>query len=887
MADFIFISPSVQFKEVDLTVINASLGITTAGLVGETTKGPAFEPIFVTSKTDFRTRFGTTSKEKIGGSLKYLLPYYADSYLSESNQLFVTRILGLSGFDAGYAWGIKISAGLDTSTLASSNVATGVTTFTNTTFSGQTVVAQTGITQTIEPTYTKVGTTFTGIQTDFIVNSFATAGAGISGTVRYTATTLTGSSYAEYEDMVVALIRTRGRYVSNELTYNATAMTITPASSTDPYTTFVLSTTGNTNETYTCSLDPTSSSYITKVLGSSAKDKNNNIYVEASYPDLIKKLVAEGYAYGVSATLVNLDTNSATKANYLTGYKTPETPWIVSELRGSTVQRLFKFISISDGDSANKEIKVSIQNINMDTKEFDVVIRDFNDTDDNIIVLESFVRCNLNIQDVNFIGRRIGDGNDNYDNKSKFVYLEFVDLDNLPVDAVPAGFEGYNLRSYASQSSLAPKIFYKTDYLTSDKLNKTYLGVSERGYDTSSKGTGLNQNLFNFFGELAETGITKTKGFHMDSGATGTYTDGNYVIGQFETGADKFQTSLDTVNPNNAYFDKRTRKFTLVPAGGFDGWDVYRDERTNKNSYRTGGIYAFDTSDYNAYLAAYQTMENPEAVRINILATPNINWSDHNALVTDVLEIVEDTRKDCIYIIDAPDLISPTDASYAEDIADLMSSTDLDTSYAATYAPYIQIFDSTSASNVYIPPTGEVLRAMAFTDNNKFPWFAPAGYSRGVVNAAKKTRYKLAEPLRNTLYDARINPIADFSDIGVDIFGQKTLQIKDSALDRINVRRLLLYLRQVIANVSVTLLFDQNDDVVVNEFLNKVTPILENVKRERGLNGYKIDYLTNNTPESRDRNELYFNLYLKPTSALEYLGIIFSITPSGVSFENV
>lgn len=886
MADFIFISPSVQFKETDLTVINASLGITTAGLIGETMKGPAFEPIFITSKTAFRTRFGSTSKEKIGGNIKYLLPYYADSYLSESNQLFVTRILGLSGYDTGFGWGIRIGAGLDSSTLATASTTTGNTTFTNTTFSGQTVVGQTGITQTIEPTYTKTGTIFTGVRTTFRVNSFASTPNGLSGSVTFTATTLSGSSYTEYENMLVAVLRSRGRYVSNSLVYNTTGMSITVGdAATNPFNQFTISTTGLTNETYTCSLDPNSSSFITKVLGSAPKDKNNNIFVEATYPDLIKKLVSEGYAYGVSATLLSLDNNSATKANYLTQYKTPETPWIVSELRGSTVQRLFKFISISDGDSANKEIKISFQNINLETREFDVVIRDFNDTDDNIIVLESFVRCNLNPQDVNFIGRRIGDGNENYDNKSNYVFLEFVDLDNIPVDAIPAGFEGYNVRSFTNTPS--PKLFYKTSYSTSDKLSKTYLGVSERGYDTSSKGTGINQNMFNFFGELAESGVTKTKGFHMDSGATGTYTDGNYTIGQFETGSDKFQTVLDTLNPNNDYYDKKTRKFTLVPAGGFDGWDIYRDERTNKNSFRTGGIYAFDNSDYNAYLKGYQTIENPEAVRINILATPNINWSDHNALVEDVLEIVEDVRKDCIYIIDAPDLISTNETTYAEDIADLISTTDLDSSYAATYAPYIQIFDSTNATNVYIPPTGEVLRSMAFTDNNKFPWFAPAGYSRGIVNAAKKTRYKLAEPLRNTLYDARINPIADFADIGVDIFGQKTLQIRDSALDRINVRRLLLYLRQAIANVAVTLLFDQNDDVVVNEFLNKVTPILENVKRERGLTAYKIDYQTPNTPESRDRNELYFNLYLKPTPALEFIGINFIVTPTGVSFENV
>lgn len=890
MADFVFISPSVKFNERDLTFVNSSIGITTAGLVGETTKGPAFEATFIKNKTEFRNRFGSQSKEKIGSNLKFTLPYYANSYLNESNQLFVTRILGLSGYQAGRAWGIKISAGLDTSTIGSSGSVIGSSNFTNSTFSGSTVVAQTGVTFTIAPTYTKVGTTFSGIQVQYQVTSFTSLPAGLSGTVAYTATTLTGSSYTAYENMVVALVRTRGSYFSNNLIYNASGMSINIVNATNPYADFVIGTTGTTVESYTASLNPTGSSFLPKVIGSTPKDKTTSIYVEAIYPDLISKLVDAGYAYGISSQLVNLEHN--VKANYGIQYQTPETPWVVSEIRGSEVHRLFKFISISDGDSANKEIKISFVNINPDTREFDLIIRDFNDTDDAIVVLESFTRCTMNQDDNNFIGRRVGDGNENFDNKSKYVYLEFVNIDNTPFDAIPCGFEGYNERAYSAnltdgQIGQAPALLYKKSYSDLDKVSKTYLGISERAYDTSSsKGTGINQNMFNYYGDLSVSAVTKTKGFHLDSGATGTYFDGTYKIGSFDTGTGAFGDTLDVANASNPYFVKSTRKFTLVPYGGFDGWDIYRDSRTNTNSYRKGGIYYSSSSDYQAYLSGIHTFENTEQVAINLFATAGINWSDNNALVTEALDMIENVRMDSLYVIDAPDIITTTASNYVEDITDLLSTTDLDSSYAATYGPWIQQFDNENNSNVYLPPTGEVLKAMAFTDSKSFPWFAPAGLTRGVISA-KKARYKLTEPNRDVLYGGRINPIVEFSGVGVDIFGQKTLQIKDSQLDRINVRRLLLYLRKIIANISVTLLFEQNDDVIVNQFLTKVNPVFTNVKRERGLSDYKIEYQTINTPESRDRNELYFNLYLKPIGALEFMGITFIVTPTGVSFENV
>ena len=170
------------------------------------------------------------------------------------------------------------------------------------------------------------------------------------------------------------------------------------------------------------------------------------------------------------------------------------------------------------------------------------------------------------------------------------------------------------------------------------------------------------------------------------------------------------------------------------------------------------------------------------------------------------------------------------------------------------------------------------------TDNIAFPWFASAGYTRGLVNAIRARR-KLTQEDRDTLYKGRINPIATFNDVGTVIWGNKTLQIRESALDRINVRRLLLQARKLISAVAIRLLFEQNDDKVRQDFLDSVNPILDSIRRDRGLIDFRVT--VSNTPEDLDSNTLTGKIYLKPTRALEYIDIEFVITPTGASFDNV
>jgi phage tail sheath protein FI len=377
-----------------------------------------------------------------------------------------------------------------------------------------------------------------------------------------------------------------------------------------------------------------------------------------------------------------------------------------------------------------------------------------------------------------------------------------------------------------------------------------------------------------------------TNGFHLSTNASSitgtTYQCTPYDL-EGQSGGDS--NKLTSIN---------FRKFTFAVCGGHDGWDIYRQTRTNtdayvfgKNTYTSGnttngGLFgtAFGTanSDLYAYLKGIETFANPEAVNINVFATPGINFFDHSSLVTQAIDMVENDRADSIYIIG-----SPNESDSANVISDLEEQ-GIDSNYSATYWPWIQIRDTDNATQLYIPPTGEVVRNIALTDNVSYPWFAVAGYSRGLVNAIKATK-KLTLDERDDLYKNRINPIATFSDTGTIIWGNKTLQVRESALDRINVRRLLLRARKLISAVAVRLLFEQNDDQVRQEFLRLVNPILEAIKKERGLYDFRVS--VSNSPEDIDANTLRGKIYIKPTRSLEFIDLEFIITPTGASFENI
>ena len=656
----------------------------------------------------------------------------------------------------------------------------------------------------------------------------------------------------------------------------------------------------------------------------------------------------KGYIRGINVDLIALpearggDTSSI--ANNLFQYQSPETPFVVSELRGNKVYNLFKFISISDGDSANVEVKISIMNMSFNNSTFDIMVRDFFDTDANPVVLEKFTNCTMNPDSNSFVAKKIGSSNGEYPLNSAFIMIELSE--EFPVDALPCGFEGYIMRDY-SGDNLSPVPVYKTEYnfpgqviynppfgttnggsnvVTSpgDNVRRTFLGFSSSlGIDESFlmfKGFQNNLNHCNVIDGTPWN--TKTKGFHMDSGAT-VVTIGNAFTtsgeSSFYVGDASFNS--EPTSPENPYYRLYARKFTLCFAKGFDGWDIYRESRTNGDDFILGatgylkgacptsryptatGWGAFKNisiggddsdwanTDYYAYQLGIATFANPEATNINVFATSSIDYVNNSNLVEGAINMIQDDRADSVYICTTPDydmflptttdnlgLIFPTEA------VNNLEETGIDSNYTATYYPWILVRDTVNNTQLYIPPTGEVCRNLALTDNIAFPWFASAGYTRGLVNSIK-ARIKLTQENRDTLYKGRINPIATFSDVGTVIWGNKTLQQADSALDRLNVRRLLLQARKLISAVAVRLLFEQNDEIVRQQFLDSVNPILDSIRRDRGIYDFRVT--VSSSPEDLDRNTLTGKIYLKPTKALEFIDIEFLITPAGATFENI
>jgi hypothetical protein len=463
---------------------------------------------------------------------------------------------------------------------------------------------------------------------------------------------------------------------------------------------------------------------------------------------------------------------------------------------------------------------------------------------------------------------------------------------NAPTNAFPAGFKGFTSKNSFGSDSKLGAVTYKTSYFdagqamyyksdgtavlsSGDKIRKVSLGLSSQLAFT------YDDDLLKFKGASA-AGVTK--GFHLSTNAS-TITGTTFITTNYDLEGQSDPTNNKLTNINN-------RKFTFAVFGGFDGWDVYRNVRTNTDQYifgtqtyisgntNNGGVFSptVTNSDYYAYLDGINTYENPEAIDINVFATPGINFFEHSSLTAQAIDMIENERADSIYIIGAP---NETDmASIVGDLDDVA----IDSNYSAVYWPWIQVRDTDNATQLYIPPTGEVVRNIALTDNVSYPWFAVAGYSRGLVNAIKAQK-KLTLDERDTLYKNRINPIATFSDTGTIIWGNKTLQVRESALDRINVRRLLLRARKLISAVAVRLLFEQNDEQVRQEFLRLVNPILDAIKKERGLYDFRVT--VSSAPEDIDANTLRGKIYVKPTRSLEFIDLEFVITPTGASFDNI
>ena len=347
--------------------------------------------------------------------------------------------------------------------------------------------------------------------------------------------------------------------------------------------------------------------------------------------------------------------------------------------------------------------------------------------------------------------------------------------------------------------------------------------------------------------------------------------------------ASKYVRVKSVVYPTPNYFDNNgIAKAAFTPyipsngSGSFTGAvgtiatnGQYYDQITDGN--RSQGI---PSASYNNMVSL---LSNADDYRFNVLLTPGLFNSLQTSQVTSIISNTQN-RGDSIFVLD----LVPYNSTVSTVVTQAASR---NTSYAASYWPWLQTIDPDTGANVWVPASTMIGGVYAYNDSVSEPWFAPAGINRGGLGNVIRAEQKLSQTNRDTLYTGKVNPIATFPGTGVVVYGQKTLQTKASALDRVNVRRLLISLKSYISQVANNLVFEQNTIATRNSFLAQVNPYLASVQQRQGLYAFKVVMdESNNTADVIDRNQMVGQIYIQPTKTAEFIYLNFNILPTGVEF---
>tara|TARA_R100000234_G_scaffold23310_1_gene13277 strand:+ start:2861 stop:5836 length:2976 start_codon:yes stop_codon:yes gene_type:complete len=417
---------------------------------------------------------------------------------------------------------------------------------------------------------------------------------------------------------------------------------------------------------------------------------------------------------------------------------------------------------------------------------------------------------------------------------------------------------------------------------TSGKFNRDYADLNRNRSDIITApltDTAYSEHQFVFT-------LDELSGSSAISAATA------WVSGSRKSGA---AISSKTGNTYKNVIDLGFDRFTMPMFGGSDGLNITEKDPFRNTYLDDGGNSAEDNYAYNTIKEAIDIARDPEFVPYNLISVPGVT----NEQLTTHLVNTAEARADALAVIDLKGDFQPAHEATAKVYPDLsttvtnLKSRQINSSYGCAYYPFVQIRDTLKGQLVYMPASVAAIGAFSYTDRVRAPWFAPAGFNRGglssgvaglpVVNVTEK----LTAQDRDTLYDANINPIASFPNEGIVIFGQKTLQVTRSALDRINVRRLLIFIKKGISNIAAGVLFEPNVRATWARFIGQANPFLSDVQARFGLDEFKLVLdETTTTPDLIDRNILYAKVYLKPTRAIEFVAVDFIITNTGASFED-
>lgn len=589
------------------------------------------------------------------------------------------------------------------------------------------------------------------------------------------------------------------------------------------------------------SLNSSDPKYIINVLGT-----DENFETGSGFPYLhFSNYVSASLSMSNAATMITSSTTITFTSSFAEGYDAAKTPWILS----TGGLRLFRLVHRGHGRKTNRDFKISISDITTSVDPdifttFTVLVRAWNDTDSSPSIIEQFNNVSLDANAANYFGRVIGDKysqydssigtvieNGNYANASNYVRVEIanaVDVRSITSNVTIGGFEAY----YETIAGFGNNRLPAVSYVSSTTSSNTFSG-------------------FNF-----------------------NYTDNiNYLN----------PVPLEAVTGSNTNFSisVNDNKFTVALQGGTDGINFAQIRKIGSEIATDGtNVFGYDlssssTGGTSAYQKALNILSNKQDYQFGLLTLPGIISQYHSAVTTLAVNMAEG-RNDAFYIMDLTGLSTSVQGAANQ-------TAGLDSNFAASYYPWVRVRDVNSNKIISVPPSVVVGQAFAYNDRISAPWYAPAGISRGGLGGVVDVYAKITKANMDTLYQARINPIIrNTSGGGIVIYGQKTLQLKSSALDRINVRRLLITLRATIGNIATGFVFEQNTNAIRNSFLAKANPYLDMVQQKSGIYAYRIVMdESNNTSDVIDRNQLIGQIYIQPTKAIEYIILEFNIEPTG------
>ena len=634
------------------------------------------------------------------------------------------------------------------------------------------------------------------------------------------------------------------------------------------------------SNTTTSSLNPSSANYFTKTFGYLPKSSkqaytylNFNTFQSASF---------------ATNEVVLVQTASFATFDFSEEYSVASTPFIKSQKIGGTAVNLFKFHTLSHGNSTNYEIKVGIRDIKTaadvpgsDYGTFTVVVRRVDtskipysifgqgvqDSDTRPNTLEEFNNVNLDPNSPNYIKRVIGDRfitvdangklstNGDYANNSVYIRVEVdsdVDAGAIDPSLLPFGFGA--LTSPIPSTYTVPSPTYVASQSLAGSYNKNvYLGYSFDFVTTDN---------LNFLNPLPDASTT-TVGSDFD----------------LATCESNSTTISLTDSATTAQLD--ARKFMIPFQGGFDGFQPNRKVLVG-NDIVAGNTQGLDCSSATAagtvaLRKAINAVSNPDEFDMNMIVIPGVINRLHSSVTTYAKDLCED-RGDTFFVMDG--------GAWSDNISTVVNSlSSFDSNYVATYHPWVKILDTDKNKPVWVPPSVVLPGVIAFNDQVAAEWYAPAGLNRGGLSNVIEVKTRLTHDERDELYVGRVNPIATFPGQGATVFGQKTLQAKPSALDRINVRRLLIAVKKFIASSSRYLVFENNTAATRNRFLSIVNPYLESIQQRNGLYAFRVIMdESNNTPDVIDRNILKGDIFLQPAKTAEFIVLDFSVLPTGAAF---